>query len=929
MPLFDSFSRKILLLICLLFSGFVLTAQGDFCMQVTEFCPAENGGEVVFPAGTNVDDAEDTEPGNDYGCLFTSPNPAWYYIQIGQPGSLNIFLTNSNNLDIDFALWGPFPDLNVASDNCGSLPAPTDCSYSGSANETVSIPFSQSGQIYILLITNFSNSQTDIFGEASGDGVPACCTTPLNTGLECSDPAPFSCGCWTQGIFGVLPTDNPGTQPLDFCGDTENQQWISFESCWCGVEIEIEALDCPLDQGIEVQLFSECDPLTAASDCLTVAEDATSFLPAVDGGMTIECVPGETYTMLIDGINGDVCSYIITATEVPLDPPVFASGEITGPDSVCSGTTHTYFFPEVEGADFCDVTYSAPDATIIDFDHESVTIMFGETSGDLCIEAVNCSTSTEICKSITVFPSAPELSNSPPIKVCDDLAAFYTISFELANGSLPYVINGEVFDGINYTSVPIPAGEAYSFTITSENFCLDPLVVSGQEECPCETDAGSLVEVFAELCGDDVYQIEQQMPVVLDENDVSVYVLRNADGEVVDFNNDGSFTYQEAYNLNEIYTVCGYAGNDDGTGFPLTDYICFSETNCTDVVFYEGIQANVPDTLLLTCEFPESRISSVLFGGSGNYDIEWTTGGEIISNEQAIDVTEPGTYTVTVRDQLTSCVGVSVTEVLRAPFVSDISLTLIPPTCYQDRDGIILIDSVTGGTPPYRFRLDDGEFTGNTELILLTAGDYELMVIDANGCTFKTSANLIQPIQVTADLGDDLTGDTGISLGESALAEVQTSVLDSASVVWTINEEVQPDTLFFIDSIYRESVYLTATVFDKNGCFAVDTIYINVEQINPVFAPNAFSPNDDGNNDIWSLYGDSSVEIFNFVRVYDRWGNMVYESEEPFLPNDNSIGWDGRHRGQRAPTGIYVYALEVLYIDGRTERMTGDVLLVR
>ncbi|MGK0364634.1 MAG: hypothetical protein ACI85O_001692 [Saprospiraceae bacterium] len=196
-----------------LFTAFFAFGQGDLCSEAEEFCPSNNGDDVTFPAGVGNGNAE---PGNDYGCLGSTPNPAWYYIQIGQSGNITIQLTNSNNQDIDFALWGPFDDLNIANATCGSLPNPTDCSYSVSSNETVSIPNSQPGQIYLLLITNFSNQPTNIFGEATGNGIPACCTTPINTGLTCPDPASFSCGCWTGGFVGVLPTANPPLRLRDF-----------------------------------------------------------------------------------------------------------------------------------------------------------------------------------------------------------------------------------------------------------------------------------------------------------------------------------------------------------------------------------------------------------------------------------------------------------------------------------------------------------------------------------------------------------------------------------------------------------------------------------------------------------------------------------------------------------------------------------------
>ena len=1005
--------------------------QGASCAQAVEFCPSEDSDDVTFPAGVNNGNAE---PGNNYGCLNTFPNPAWYYIQIGQPGTLTIQLTNSNNEDVDFAMWGPFPDLNVALGECGDLDSPTDCSYSPSANETVVFPFSQPGEIYILLITNFSNDPTNIFGEAFGDGVPACCTTPINTGMTCPEPSFFSCGCWLDGITGVLPVDNAGTPPTDFCGSTENQQWISFESCWCGVQIEVSAEDCPDAAGVEAQLFSDCAPFEPASQCIEIADGTSAFLPALTGGNDISCEMNETYTLLLDGIDGDVCSYTVTLTEVPVSPPIFAEDTIIGPTSVCHYDTVTYFFPEVFGATFCDATFTAADAEVLNVTHESFTVIFGETSGTLCIFASNCAGQVQICletdvlpccfsepgtlvandyvicegeavtvthavpffidegdagqfilhdgigiplgniietnttgqftfeppllpeqtyfidyavsslddngdfdyddqfcfqlaggqNTVSFFADNPQLSTTAPVITCDDLAAFYTVQFEIANGTPPYFINGTEIAGNIYLSEPIPAGEAYFFEVTSENFCLDSVTVSGQEICPCETFAGMIEDEFTELCGDDEVQILPTETPVLDDNDVFVYVLRNAAGEVIVENTTGNFSIQPGINTNEIYYICGYAGNDDGTGSPLTDYACFSSTDCKEVVFYDAIEVTLPDTTEITCNLPMPQIVSLITGGSGEYILEWSKDGTVLSAENSITVEEEGIYTLTVSDMNTSCTATAEAFAEVASVITGLEIETIDPTCFGDADGMILIREVIGGVPPFRYRLNEEPLTGNTEFILLPAEDYTVTVADSNGCEFAADAKLNQPPQVTVDLGPDQE----VSLGDEVNLEAVTNI-DSAFIAWTINEVLQPDTLFTIDSVFLQSIFAIATVKDRNGCFASDTIRVNVEQSDPIYLPNVFSPNFDGINDELNVYGDKSVATIDFLRIYNRWGSLLYAQEIPFAPNDTSVGWNGMHRGKVVGNDVYVYIMQVTYIDGRTESFTGDVTVLK
>lgn len=169
-----------------LFLSITAAAQGNTCAEVQPFC-TDSG--VTFPAGINVPEASITDPGNNYGCLLTQPNPAWYYLQIAENGSIDILQTNSNSVDVDFALWGPFDSLSDANEQCGSLGNPIDCSYSASAVENINIPNNQVGGVYILLITNYSNQPTEINAvQNGGTGVTNC---SILCGLNAEIEAPL------------------------------------------------------------------------------------------------------------------------------------------------------------------------------------------------------------------------------------------------------------------------------------------------------------------------------------------------------------------------------------------------------------------------------------------------------------------------------------------------------------------------------------------------------------------------------------------------------------------------------------------------------------------------------------------------------------------------------------------------------------------
>jgi gliding motility-associated-like protein len=123
------------------------------------------------------------------------------------------------------------------------------------------------------------------------------------------------------------------------------------------------------------------------------------------------------------------------------------------------------------------------------------------------------------------------------------------------------------------------------------------------------------------------------------------------------------------------------------------------------------------------------------------------------------------------------------------------------------------------------------------------------------------------------------------------------------------------------------SNYFEAYVLDSLGCRAEDQVLISIERPRKVFVPTAFSPNGDLTNDLLLVHGQKTSKALTF-RVYDRWGEMVYEAKD-FDFNDPNTGWDGTFRGEAMDPGVYVWVLEVQYVDGVTELYKGNTTLIR
>ena len=112
-------------------------------------------------------------------------------------------------------------------------------------------------------------------------------------------------------------------------------------------------------------------------------------------------------------------------------------------------------------------------------------------------------------------------------------------------------------------------------------------------------------------------------------------------------------------------------------------------------------------------------------------------------------------------------------------------------------------------------------------------------------------------------------------------------------------------------------------VMDGAGCFTHDTIFLVPEDETCLDIPTAFTPNADGDNETWIiegmiLYPNATMRIFN------RWGEMVFESKDP------NLSWDGTIKGSLVQDGVYVWKMEVAS-ERNAERKTlmGHVTVIR
>jgi gliding motility-associated-like protein len=120
---------------------------------------------------------------------------------------------------------------------------------------------------------------------------------------------------------------------------------------------------------------------------------------------------------------------------------------------------------------------------------------------------------------------------------------------------------------------------------------------------------------------------------------------------------------------------------------------------------------------------------------------------------------------------------------------------------------------------------------------------------------------------------------------------------------------------------YQKQDYTVVVNYGKN-CIASAGNTVRVAHGPDTYIPNAFTPNGDGTNDEFTVFGTSLKSVA--MRVFNRWGEKVFDSG-----SDQWASWDGSYKGVIQPTGVYTYVVELVYLDGVYKVREGSITLIR
>ncbi len=451
-------------------------SQGPDCFNADPFC---TGTTYSFPNSTSTPDL------GTLGCLTTSPNPAWYYLNIATSGDLNIHIeqydTFGNPIDVDFICWGPV--TSVATGCAGGIPTGSgvDCSYSTAAVEDCYIPSAVAGETYILLLTNFADVPGNItFSQTSGSGstdcsiicgvtgftaIPTACNTTTNlynvsgaitlTGAPTTGTATFTNSC--GGAPVVVPAPFGGSIPYTFTG-------LTSTGAGCTVSVVFSA-NAACNSTVNYVAPAPC-----TSSCLITFFNANISAP------TCGALGG---------------TYGITGTVNTTSPP--ATGTLTVSSS-CGGSQ----------------VFSAPFAGAIPYSLTGITanglpctITAVYSADPACTQSINYTAPTCPCNMDNLFVN---------IGACDGVTNTYSVDVDLdfssppAGGVLTVDVCGSIqtffppFTSpmtISYTGMPVGVGTCnVTCTFSASPGCTIGLSYTAPADCSCPAEVGTFTSTL-------------------------------------------------------------------------------------------------------------------------------------------------------------------------------------------------------------------------------------------------------------------------------------------------------------------------------------------------------------------------------------------------------------------------------------------------
>jgi gliding motility-associated-like protein len=361
-----------------------------------------------------------------------------------------------------------------------------------------------------------------------------------------------------------------------------------------------------------------------------------------------------------------------------------------------------------------------------------------------------------------------------------------------------------------------------------------------------------------------------------------------------------------------------------------------------------ALTANIT-TQNATCGLSNGSLRANISGGTAPYIVTWTGNGLNGSTTTATNTVlfsssggagggfSVGAYVVTITD-INACtfIAPSANIIGNPPITATITTT--PTKCYGEASGSIAISNIQNAVLPLLYSIDNQPLSATNPIVNIKGGTHTIKIEDATGCKSETTTIVAEGPRFTIAVGRD----TLLTIGDSLYIEGNITSgfpVSPTQYVWTCSPEVRLKLKGISGAMAHvepssggsgeASCVLVAT--DARGCTATDALTIRLKDASSIFIPNAFTPNGDGYNEEFVIFGGALVERVELLRIFDRWGELVHQKTD-FAPN--TPAWDGLFGSVGAvpracPTSVYVYYTQIRMRNGELRTLSGDVTLLR
>jgi len=421
------------------------------------------------------------------------------------------------------------------------------------------------------------------------------------------------------------------------------------------------------------------------------------------------------------------------------------------------------------------------------------------------------------------------------------------------------------------------------------------------------------------LCTDTLYQFVQVYDIQVSAGNDTTLCQGNI--SITATGNYPNLQYQWSSSLQFLDTLNGNTLNPTFTtsvNNPTYFYVRAFWNNCEAVdsilidVRIHIQQQNIQHPL---CHGDSNGIISLSStGGQPPLNYSWSNGmtGPQISNLKA------GIYIIT----LTDANGCFTTDTIQLtepnPLTSTTAVRNIP--CKQACIGKAW-SNPNGGTPPYTWQWNDPASQTTNPATQLCDSTYIVELKDAHNCTlYDTIVVIDSSIYINFKAWDDDT------IWEGQKATIYSTLLgNSYNYLWSPTTGLEDPTSPSTTAQPKTTTTYYINVSDKWGCSWSDSLTIWVLDVicdEPyIYVPNAFTPNNDGQNDI--LYVRSNVSETVDFKIYNRWGELVFKT------NNLANGWDGSYKGVKVDPGVFTYYLTIRCYNKEIFSKKGNITVIR